>query len=58
MDGAAYDAVGSKRCNLHGGIGAVLPYGDAKMHSREVLNVIAGVWVGCKPSIETLLDTR
>ena len=36
-------ALEMKRSNLQVGIGAVLPYGDPRVQSREVLGVIAGV---------------
>ena len=52
---AVFDALSAKRSNLQVAIGAILPYGDSHMHSREILNVIAGVWVGCKPWLATIL---
>jgi len=52
---AVFDALSAKRSNLQVAIGAILPYGDSHMHSREILNVIAGVWGGCKPWLATIL---
>ena len=53
---AAFYAMSAKRSNLQLGIGAVLPYGDPRMHSRGVLDVIAGVWTGCGPWIKAILN--
>jgi len=55
---AAYRALNEKRSNLQLGIGAALPYGDSVLHSRDVLDVIAGVWIGCRPWIDTILGHR
>jgi hypothetical protein len=52
---AVFDALSAKRSNLQVAIGANLPYGDSHMHSRGILNVIAGVWMGCKPWLATIL---
>lgn len=52
---ATFDALQKKQSNLQMSIGAVFPYGDAKLHSRDVLDAIAGVWLGCKPWLDTLL---
>ena len=49
------DALSAKRSNLQVAIGAFLPYGDSHMHARGILEVIAGVWVGCKPWLTTIL---
>jgi len=53
---AAYEALHAKRSNIQVGIGAVLPYGSPHMQTREILDVIAGVWTGCKPWLDVLLD--
>lgn len=53
---AAFDATRQKRSHLQLGIGAVLKYGDRRIHSREVLDVVAGVWIGCRPWIDTILE--
>lgn len=55
---ATYGVLQKKRCNLHVGVGAVLPYGDARMHSRDVLDVIAGIWLGCEPWIRTVIGRK
>jgi hypothetical protein len=52
---AVFEALTSKQSNLQVAIGAAFPYGDKRMHSRDVLNVIAGVWVGCKPWLDIIL---
>lgn len=52
---AVFDALSAKRSNLQVAVGAILPYGDSRMQSREILDVIAGVWVGCKPWLTTVL---
>lgn len=53
---AVFAALSSKRSNLQLAVGAVLPYIDPRLHSRGVLDVIAGIWIGCKPWIKTILD--
>ena len=52
---ATFLALSAKRSNLHVGIGAALPYGDPRIRSRDVLDIIAGIWVGCRPWIRTIL---
>lgn len=52
---AVHQVLGAKKSNVQVSVGAVLPYGDARLHSREVLDVIAGTWIGCRPWIETIL---
>ena len=52
---AVFEALTAKRSNLQVAIGAALPYGDKHMHSRDILDVIAGVWLGCKPWLDTIL---
>jgi hypothetical protein len=55
---AAYSAISKKRSNLQVGIGAVLPYGDSILQSCRVLDVIARVWIGCKPWLAAVLKKR
>lgn len=52
---ATFQALSDKRSNLQVGVGAALPYGDPRIHSRDILDVIAGVWLGCRPWIRTIL---
>jgi len=54
---ASFDALANKRSNLQVAIGSVLKYGDKRLRSREILDVIAGVWIGCKPWIRTILGS-
>jgi hypothetical protein len=42
--------------NLQLAVGASIPYGDAKLQSRDVLDVIEGVWLGCQPWIARILQ--
>jgi hypothetical protein len=53
---AVFEALGAKRSNFQVGIGAALPYGDRRMHSRDVLDVIASVWVGCGPWLAAIVE--
>jgi len=53
---AAFRALAAKRSNLQIGIGAVFPYGDRRLHSPDVLDAIAGVWIGCRPWIKKILS--
>jgi hypothetical protein len=53
---AIFQSLSRKRSNLQVGIGAVLPYGDPHLCSRGVLDVIAGVWLACRPWIRTVLE--
>jgi hypothetical protein len=53
---AAYRALEDKRSNLQMGVGAVFPYSDSHMQSRGILDVVAGVWIGCKPWLRTILE--
>jgi hypothetical protein len=55
---ATFDALGAKRSNLQVGIGALIPYGDPKIRSRGILDVVAGVWVACKPWLRVLLSEK
>ena len=55
---AVHEALCEKRSNLQVSIGAMLPYGDPQLRSKQVLEVIAGVWVACKPWIDTILAQR
>ena len=50
-----FQILSAKRSNLQVAIGAALPYDDKRMHSRDVLDVIAGVWVGCRPWLKRIL---
>jgi len=52
---AIFRSLSQKRSNLQVGIGAVLPYGDPHLCSSGVLDVIAGVWLACRPWIRTVL---
>ena len=53
---AIFRSLSHKRSNLQVGIGAVLPYGDPHLCSSGVLDVIAGVWIACRPWIRTVLE--
>ena len=55
---AIFRSLSQKRSNLQVGIGAVLPYGDPHLCSRAVLDVIAGVWLACRPWIRTVLGKK
>ena len=52
---AIFRSLSQKRSNLQVGIGAVLPYGDPHLCSSGVLDVLAGVWLACRPWIRTVL---
>ncbi len=53
---ATFDALAAKRSNLQVGLGAILQYGDSHVSSKAVLDVIAGVWVACRPWINVLIE--
>jgi len=55
---ATFDALGAKRSNLQVGIGAIMPYGDPKIPSRGILDVVAEVWVACRPWLQVLLSEK
>jgi len=55
---AVFRALERKQSNIQVGIGAVLPYRDRRINSRDVLNVIAGVRIGCKPWIDAIIQRR
>ena len=55
---AIFHVLENKHSNFQVGIGAKLPYGDPCIRSKEVLNVIARVWIACKPWIETVLRPK
>ncbi len=55
---SVYAALQAKKSNLQVGIGALLPYGDSALRSREVLKVIAGVWLGCRPWIDAIVHSK
>jgi len=52
---AVFEVLSAKKSNFQLGVGAALPYGDKRMRSRGVLDVMAGVWLGCKPWLDTIL---
>ncbi len=37
---------------------ALLPYGDPRLRSPGILDVIAGVWLACRPWIRAILAKR
>lgn len=53
---STFSALEEKRSNLQVGIGARIPYNNHCLHSRDVLDVIAGVWIACRPWIRTILS--
>jgi len=55
---AVHDALADKHSNLQLAIGASLPYGDPKLRSREVLHVIANVWLACEPWMKLILGEK
>lgn len=55
---AVFEALGTKKSNLIVSIGAAMPYGAPQLHSRKVLDVIAGVWLACEPWLNTILGRR
>jgi len=55
---AIFQSLDHKRSNLQVGIGAVLPYGDPHLCSRDILDAIAGVWLACRPWIRTVLGKK
>lgn len=52
---AGFEALKKKRSNLQFAIGAVLPYGPQELRNRSVLDIVAGVWLGCRPWIDRIL---
>lgn len=53
---AAYEALSKKHSNLQLAVGAIFPYEQCPaVHSAEILNQIAGVWLACKPLIRRTL---
>jgi hypothetical protein len=55
---SVFEAMKEKRSNLQFGIGAVMPYGDPKLHTTGVLDAIAGTWIACRPWIKTILASK
>lgn len=51
---SVYDTLQTKKSNLQIGIGAILPSSDPVVRSREVLKVVADVWIGCRPWVRTV----
>lgn len=53
---ATYDALSRKQSNLQVAIAATFMYTDARLHSKEVLDAIAAVWMDCNPWIQAILS--
>jgi len=52
---AAHAVLANRKSNIQVSIGATFPHGSDVMASRKSLDVVAGVWLACKPWLETLL---
>jgi len=54
---AAYEALSKKNSNLQLGVGAIFRYEWCPaVHTPEVLNLVAKVWLACRPLIRTMLN--
>lgn len=52
---AAYNALSRKNSNLQLGVGAIFPYERcAAVHTPEIVNHVAKVWLACKPLIQKM----
>jgi len=52
---ATVNALKAKRSNLQVAVGASIEFGDPRLRSKAVLDVIAAVWIACRPWINAIV---
>lgn len=56
---AIFDVLANRKgTNLQIGIGATIPFGGKVVQTRQVLDVVARVWLACAPWLDVLLRKR
>ncbi len=52
----AYDVLSNKNSNIQLGVGAIFRYEKCPaVHSAQILDCVASVWLGCKPLIDAMI---
>lgn len=53
---ASYEALSKKQANVQLAVGVIFPYANCKaVNNSDIIDVIADVWISCKPLISTML---